>query len=57
MGTMSLVAGIVSAASPALGGWMWDNISPKAPFEVTLLIAIVIGVIIWFKLVEKPSNV
>ncbi len=56
LGTMSLVAGIVSAASPVLGGWMWDNISPKAPFVVTLIMAIVIGSIIWLKLEEKPNR-
>ena len=58
-GTMSLVAGTVSAASPALGGWMWDNISPTAPFIVTLFAAIAIGFIIWFKLAEpsvQPRN-
>jgi len=55
-GTMSLVAGIVSAASPLLGGWMWDNISPKAPFMVTLIIATLIGAIIWFKLEERPGS-
>jgi MFS family permease len=57
LGIMSLVAGIVSVASPVLGGWMWDNISPKAPFVATLLIAVVIGLIIWFKLAEMPSTV
>ena len=55
-GTMSLVAGTVSAASPALGGWMWDNISPAAPFIVTLFAAIAIGFIIWFKLAEPSVN-
>lgn len=58
-GTMSLVSGTVSAASPALGGWMWDNISPTAPFIVTLFAAIAIGFIIWFKLAEpsvQPRN-
>lgn len=58
-GTMSLVSGTVSAASPALGGWMWDNISPAAPFIVTLFAAIAIGFIIWFKLAEpsvQPRN-
>jgi MFS family permease len=51
-GTMALVAGAVSAASPTIGGWMWDNISPSAPFIVTLIAAIGIGFIIWFKLAE-----
>ena len=53
LGTISLVAGLASAASPALGGWLWDNISPKAPFILTLILAIVIGLIIWFR-IEEP---
>ncbi len=57
LGTMSLVSGLVSAASPALGGWMWDNISPKAPFMLTLILAVAIGFIIWFKIKEtNPTN-
>jgi MFS family permease len=51
-GTMSLVSGIASAASPALGGWMWDSVSPKAPFMLTLVMATAIGFIIWFKIKE-----
>lgn len=53
LGTMSLVSGLASAASPALGGWMWDNISPKAPFILTLILAVTIGFIIWFKIEES----
>lgn len=53
LGTISLVAGLASAASPALGGWLWDNISPKAPLILTLILAIVIGLIIWFR-IEEP---
>jgi DHA1 family multidrug resistance protein-like MFS transporter len=50
LGTMGLVSGLVSAASPTLGGWMWDNISPQAPLILTLLLATIIGFIIWFKI-------
>ena len=56
LGTLSLVAGLASAASPALGGWMWDNISPKSPFILTLVLANVVGVIIWFKVEEKKDE-
>jgi len=56
LGTMSLIAGLASAASPALGGWMWDNISPKAPFILTLILASSIGLIIWFKIKEPGST-
>jgi len=53
LGSMSLVGGLAAAASPALGGWMWDSISPKAPFVLTLIIAVAIGFIIWFKIEES----
>ncbi|MGB9021886.1 MAG: MFS transporter [Candidatus Bathyarchaeia archaeon] len=57
LGTISLVAGLASAASPALGGWLWDNISPKAPLVLTLILAIVIGLIIWFRIEEtRPET-
>jgi DHA1 family multidrug resistance protein-like MFS transporter len=51
-GTLSLAAGLASAASPILGGWMWDNISPQSPFILNLALAIIIGFIIWFKIKE-----
>ena len=54
-GAMSLASGIVSAASPAVGGWLWDNVSPQAPFMVTLILAIIIGCIIWFKMGETVA--
>jgi len=56
LGTMSLISGIASAGSPALGGWLWDNVSPKAPFLLNLFAAIAVGLIIWFKL-EEPTLV
>jgi len=54
LGTLALVAGAASAASPILGGWMWDNISPQSPFILNLALAIIIGFIIWFK-IKDPS--
>jgi DHA1 family multidrug resistance protein-like MFS transporter len=54
-GTMSLVSGVASIASPALGGWMWDHLSPKAPFMLTLIMAVVVGFIIWFKIREPDA--
>jgi DHA1 family multidrug resistance protein-like MFS transporter len=53
-GTLSLVAGVASVASPVLGGWMWDNVSPQSPFILTLALATLIGFIIWFK-IKEPS--
>jgi MFS family permease len=54
-GTMALVSGTASAASPAIGGWLWDNVSPTAPFILTLFTAIAIGFIVWFKLEEAKE--
>jgi DHA1 family multidrug resistance protein-like MFS transporter len=54
-GTLALVSGTVSAASPTLGGWMWDNISPRSPLILTLVAAMLIGFIIWFK-IEDPKH-
>jgi MFS family permease len=55
MGSLSLIAGITSIASPLLGGWMWDNVSPKLPFIVTLVFAIANGFFIWFRLEERAA--
>jgi hypothetical protein len=35
---------------------MWDNISPKSPFILTLVFANVVGMIIWFKIEEKKDG-
>jgi len=56
MGTMSLISGLASAASPAIAGWLWDNISPKAPFTITLIGAIAIGFVVWFKIQEVKKR-
>jgi len=56
IGTMSLVGGLASAASPALGGWLWDNVSPQAPFTITLFLATAVGTVIWFKLPEHVAS-
>jgi DHA1 family multidrug resistance protein-like MFS transporter len=56
LGTLSLVAGVASVASPALGGWMWDNISPKSPFILTLVLANIVGILIWFKVKERRDQ-
>lgn len=54
-GTMSLVSGVASAASPVVGGWLWDNVSPKVPFVVTLVLAVVVGFIIWITMGETVA--
>jgi MFS family permease len=51
LGTMSFISGLASA-SPALGGWLWDNISPRVLFILTLIFAVAIGFIICFKIEE-----
>jgi MFS family permease len=55
LGTMSLISGLTSAASPLLGGWLWDHVSPRAPLTVTLILAVSVGCLIWFKVEEQSA--
>jgi len=45
-GNLSLLTGVFAIPSPAIAGWLYDNVSPKAPFAVTLVGAVVIGALI-----------
>jgi MFS family permease len=41
--------GLVSLPAPYIGAYLWDNFSPKLPFQITALVALVSVVPIWFK--------
>jgi MFS family permease len=56
LGTLTLLSGLASSASPLLGGWLWDNVSPKMPFVVTLVLAIMTGAVVWSKLEDKSNK-
>jgi len=54
-GSLSLLTGIFAIPSPAIAGWLYDNVSPKVPFTVTLVAAVVIGALI-IVLFRKPRT-
>jgi hypothetical protein len=54
-GNVSLLANILSIPSPAIAGWLFDNISPKAPFAITLIGAITTGILILLLLKEPRT--
>jgi len=45
-GSLSLLTGIFAIPSPAIAGWLYDNVSPRVPFTITLVAAVAIGALI-----------
>ncbi|MEE9507871.1 MAG: MFS transporter, partial [Anaerolineales bacterium] len=57
--TYGLVAtslGILSLPAPWIGSLVWKAVNPRAPFLLTVVLAIIVIVPAWFKLVLKPRN-
>ena len=55
MGLMGSIAGVVSTPASWVGGYMYDNISPKLPFQASFLID-VIATIIFILLLKEPER-
>ncbi|MGA2971247.1 MAG: MFS transporter [Candidatus Bathyarchaeia archaeon] len=56
LGMISLVSGVAGATAAVIGGLLWDNVSPKLPFMTVMLLAVITGIVIWFKLEDKTNN-
>jgi len=54
-GSVNVLASLLSIPSPAIAGWLYDNVSPKVPFIVTLIGAIAIGVLM-LALLKEPKG-
>lgn len=57
--TYGLVAtslGFLSLPAPWIGSLVWKAVNPRAPFLLTVVLAIIVIVPAWFKLVLKPRN-
>ena len=57
--TYGLVAtslGILSLPAPWIGSQVWKTVNPRAPFLLTVVLAIIVIVPAWFKLVVKPTH-
>ena len=55
MGLMGSIAGVVSTPASWVGGYMYDNISPKLPFQTSFLIDIV-ATVIFVLLLKEPER-
>jgi MFS family permease len=57
--TYGLVAtslGVVSLPAPWIGSHVWNAVNPRAPFLLTVVLATLVLVPAWFKLVIKPTH-
>jgi len=55
MGLMGSIAGVVSTPASWVGGYMYDNVSPKLPFQTSFLID-VIATVIFVLLLKEPER-
>ena len=55
MGLMGSIAGVVSTPASWMGGYMYDNVSPKLPFQTSFLIDI-LGTIIFVMFLKEPER-
>jgi hypothetical protein len=56
MGLIGSIAGIVGTPASWVGGYMYDNISPKLPFQTSFIIDI-LGTIIFVLLLNEAGKV
>jgi MFS family permease len=55
MGLMGSIAGVVSTPASWVGGYMYDNISPKLPFQTSFLID-VMATVVFVVLLKEPER-
>ncbi len=55
MGIMGTISGIASTPASWVGGYMYDNISPKLPFQMSFIFD-VIGTLIFVAFIKEPKK-
>ena len=55
VGAIRFVTGITSALSPAIGGWLYDNVHPGSPFAITMVLALVLALLFATILERRPA--
>jgi MFS family permease len=48
-GLFSTSLGLVSLPAPVIGGYLWENVSPRFPFMLTALVSLLSIIPVWFK--------
>jgi DHA1 family multidrug resistance protein-like MFS transporter len=54
-GVFSSSIGLISLAGPWLGSKLWETFSPKTPFIITAVAALLVTIPVWFKF-RVPKN-
>lgn len=55
MGSIGTISGIIAVPSPIIGGWLWDEYSPKFPFYVASFFGL-LGAIVFALKVKEPQK-
>jgi len=53
MGTIGTLSGLMAIPSPVIGGWMWDEYSPKMPFYASVVFGLLSASIFLIGVQEK----
>jgi MFS family permease len=55
LGLMGTVTGLITTPAPVLGGYLYDVLSPQAPFILSFFVGI-IGCFVFFLWVKEPER-
>ena len=55
-GLIATSLGIFSLPAPWIGSQVWNAVSPRAPFLLTVVLGMIVIIPAWMKLVVKPNN-
>jgi len=56
LGSMGTLSAIVGLPSGPLGGWLWQNISPQTPFQLSMVLGLVSAGIFWVYIKEPTAE-
>ncbi len=54
-GLFSTSLGLVSLPAPVIGGYLWENVSPRFPFMLTAAVSLLAILPVWFKFKVDPN--
>ncbi len=55
LGAIGTLTAVVAAPGSFLGGWLWDNVSPQVPFQLSMVIGLISAALFWVK-VKEPRD-
>jgi MFS family permease len=55
LGAIGTLTAVVAAPGSIIGGWLWDNVSPQVPFQLSMVIGLISAALFWVK-VKEPRD-